>query len=201
MVDNAIKAVVAPGGLLEQCIREEVTLAVINTVDQVVAREIHPCIHNTLDEVFTSYQDCVLTERHLAEKDLATSFQVQRESAKTDFQEFLRDSTSASINALDAALHSTEWKIDCKRNSVVEAITTACQTSNPPTPTLLTPLLTSWDFGGKRHSSRRIQGHMGEPSELAPTHSHYGRPGPHVPPSGIYPSFSPLRIPGCGCHS
>jgi hypothetical protein len=60
-----------------------------------------------------------------------------------DFQEFLRDSTSASIDAFYAALCSTEWKIDCKRNSVVEAITTALRTSNPPTPTPLMPSLTS----------------------------------------------------------
>jgi hypothetical protein len=51
MVDNAIKAAVAPGGLLEQRISKEVTLSVINTVNQVVARETKPHIHDTLDEV------------------------------------------------------------------------------------------------------------------------------------------------------
>jgi hypothetical protein len=142
-VDDAIKAAVAPGGQLEQHISKEVTSAVINTVNQVMAWEIHPPVHDTLDKVFTSYRDCILMEQHLAETDLATSFQAQRELAKTDFQEFLRDSTSATIDTLDAALCSTKQKIDCKQNSVVEAITTACWTSNPPTPAPLTPLLTS----------------------------------------------------------
>ncbi len=133
----------APGGLLEQRISKEVTSAVIDTVNQVVAQEIKPPVHDTLDKVYTSYRDCVLTERHLAEKDLAASFQAERESAKTDFQEFLTDSTSASIDALDAALRSTKRKLDRKRDSVVVAIRTARRTSNPPTPIPLMPSLTS----------------------------------------------------------
>jgi hypothetical protein len=76
-VDNAINAAVSLGGVLEQHISKEVTSAVINAVNQVLARKIHPCIHDTLDKVFMSYQDCILTEQHLAGTDLATSFQAQ----------------------------------------------------------------------------------------------------------------------------
>ncbi len=85
VVDNAVKAAVAPGGMLAECIGKEVTLAVINAVDCIVAREINPRVHETLDNVFTSYWDCVLMERHLAETELKTYFQAQQELARGGF--------------------------------------------------------------------------------------------------------------------
>ncbi len=56
-VDNAVTAAVAPGGMLVECIGNEVTTAVIAAVDRIVARELNPHVHEFLDDVFTSYQD------------------------------------------------------------------------------------------------------------------------------------------------
>jgi hypothetical protein len=71
--------------MLAECIGKEVTSAVINAVNHIMAREINPCVHKTLDNVFTSYRDCVLTERHLAETELKTYFQAQQELARTEY--------------------------------------------------------------------------------------------------------------------
>ncbi len=61
VVDNAMTAAVALGGLMDQRISKAVTSAVIATVDDIVAQEIQPCIQDTLDKIF-SYQDCVIAE-------------------------------------------------------------------------------------------------------------------------------------------
>ena len=153
-VDNAVKAAVAPDGMLAERIGKEVTLAVINTVDRIMAREINLHVHKTLDEVFTSYQDCVLTEHHLAETELKMYFQAQQESARTEYQGFLNNSTSASIAKIEATLNAgearlnttlrlTERALDQTGASVVAAITSARLPSTPPTPAPVTPPLTS----------------------------------------------------------
>jgi hypothetical protein len=56
-VYEAMMAAVAPGGLMDQCIRKEVTLAVITAVDKIVERNIHPCVQGTLNKIFVSYRD------------------------------------------------------------------------------------------------------------------------------------------------
>jgi hypothetical protein len=146
MVDNAMTAAVAPGGLMDQRISKVVTLAVIATVDNIVAREIQPHVEDTLDKIFISYRDCVIVEQHMAENDLAESFHVQRALATTDFQDFVTHTTSTSIDVLDAALCSAEKKFEPKRNSVVEAITTAHRNPNSPTPVPRTPSRTSLEI-------------------------------------------------------
>jgi hypothetical protein len=70
-VDDAMMAAVAPGGLMDQRIREEVTLAVIMAVNKIVECKIHPRVQGTLDKIFMSYWDCVITERKEAELELA----------------------------------------------------------------------------------------------------------------------------------
>jgi hypothetical protein len=77
------------------------------------------------------------------EKELAASFQAQWALTMTDFQDLVTDTTSASIDTLDAALCSAKKKFERKWDSVVEAIMMACQNSNPPTPVPLTPSRTS----------------------------------------------------------
>ncbi len=153
-VNNAVKAAVTPGGMLAERIGKEVTSAVINAADRIVAREINPRVHETLDDVFTSYQDCILMECHLVETELKIYFQAQQESARTEYQRFLNDSTSASIAKieamldagearLDATLRSTKRALNQKGASVVVAITSAWLPSTPPTPAPVMPPLTS----------------------------------------------------------
>ncbi len=132
-VDNAVTAAVAPGGMLAEHIGNKVTMAVIATVDRIMARELNPRVHKVLDDVFTSYRDCVLMERQLAETEVTTYFKAQQGLARTEYTEFLAASTLASIaqlegavNAgkakLDATLRSTEQALNCKGKSMVEAI-------------------------------------------------------------------------------
>ncbi len=132
-VDDAITAAVAPGGMLAERIGNEVTTAVIAAVDRIVARELNPRVHEVLDDVFTSYQDCVLTERQLAETEVTTYFKAQRGLARTEYTEFLVDSTLASIAQLkgavdageaklNATLRLTKQALNCKGKSVIEAI-------------------------------------------------------------------------------
>jgi hypothetical protein len=61
-VDNAIRAAIAPDGLLDQRIGDSIALAVSSAIT------------TTLDKIFVSYRDCVLDERQAAEADLAASF-------------------------------------------------------------------------------------------------------------------------------
>ncbi len=140
--------------MLAERIGKEVTLAVINAVDCIVAWEINPRVHETLDNVFISYRDCILMERHLAETELKMYFQAQQELARTEYQGFLNNSTSASIAKIKATLdtgearlnttlRSTKRALDQKGASVVMAITSARLLSIPPTPAPVTPLLTS----------------------------------------------------------
>jgi hypothetical protein len=86
---QCVKAAVAPGGMLAERIGKEVTSAVIDAVDCIVAQKINPCVHKTLDNIFTSYWDCILMERHLVETELKTYFQAQQESARTEYQGLL----------------------------------------------------------------------------------------------------------------
>jgi hypothetical protein len=132
-VDNAFTAAVSPGGMLAERIGVEVMTVVIAAVNRIVARELNPRIHKVLDDVFTSYRDCVLTERQLAEMEVTTYFKAQQGLARTEYTEFFADSTSASIAQLegavdageaklDATLHLTKQALNCKGESVVEAI-------------------------------------------------------------------------------
>jgi hypothetical protein len=194
--DNAVKAAVAPGGMLAERIGEEIMLAVTDAVDRIVAREINLCIHETLDNVFTSYRDCVLTERHLAEMELKTYFQAQQELARTEYQGFLKDSTSASITKieatldagearLDTTLRSTEWALDRKGTSVVAAITSARLPSTPPTPAPVTPLLTS--LGTRADNATPVGASRGAWGN-SPRHSTPATSSPHA----SNPSKSPI---------
>jgi hypothetical protein len=69
-VDEAITAAVAPDGMLAHRICDEVTAAVTTAVDKLVTETVTSRIHDTLDDVFMSYRDCVLHERKLAEEGL-----------------------------------------------------------------------------------------------------------------------------------
>jgi hypothetical protein len=203
-VDNAITTAVAPGGMLAERIGDEVTTAVIAAVDRIVARELNPHIHEVLDDVFTSYQDCVLMERQLAETEVTTFFKAQQGLARTEYTEFLADSTSASIAQLegaldageaklDATLRSTEQALNRKGESVVEAIDSRLKTT-PPTPTPITPPLTSLGTRAENATpvgtSRAAYGNIPCPST------------PYTPsPSAPTPSGSPIvDATGDGTH-
>jgi hypothetical protein len=153
LVDDVIMAAVAPGGMLAERIGDEVTLAVIAAVDKIVAQELNPCVHKVLDDVFTSYQDCVLTECQLAKTEVTTYFKAQQGLTRTEYTEFLADSTSASIAQLEGAVDAgkakhnaflplTKQALNCKGESMVEAIDSQLKTT-PPTPAPIMPPLTS----------------------------------------------------------
>jgi hypothetical protein len=195
-VDNAVKAAVAPGGMLAERISKEVTLAVIDAVDCIVAREINPRVHETLNNVFTSYRGCVLTECHLAEMELKTYFQAQQELARTEYQGFLNNSTSASIAKikamldagearLNATLCSTKRALNQKGTSVVAAITSAQLPSTPPTPALVTPPLTS--LGTRADNATPVGASRGAWGN-SPCHSTPATSSPHA----SNPSKSPI---------
>ncbi len=61
-VDTAMTAAVAPGGIMEQRISNEVKLAVHTAVDNIVDRDVRPRVQDAVDNIFVSYKDCVLTE-------------------------------------------------------------------------------------------------------------------------------------------
>ncbi len=61
-VDTAMTAAVAPGGIMEQRISNEVKLAVCTAVDNIVHRDVRPRIQDAVDDIFVSYKDCVLME-------------------------------------------------------------------------------------------------------------------------------------------
>ncbi len=203
-VDDAVMAAVAPGGMLAECIGDEVTMAVIAAVDRIVAWELNPRVHKVLDDVFTSYQDWILTERQLAEMEVTTYFKAQQGLARTEYTEFLADSTSASIAQLegavdageaklDATLRSTKQALNRKGKSGVEAIDSQLKTT-PPTPAPITPPLTSlgtWVENTTLVSTSRVAyGNIPRPST------------PYMPsPSAPTPSGPPIvDATGVGTH-
>ncbi len=122
MVDNAIRAAIAPDGLLDQRIGDSIASAVSSAVT------------TTLDKIFVSYRDCVLDEWQAAETDLAASFHTAWTSAETDFQAVVASTISDSIKTLNAALHFAAAEFAAKWDSVVNAITHARRSSINPTP-------------------------------------------------------------------
>ncbi len=132
-VDDAMTAVVAPDGLMDQRINEAVTLAVITAVDKIAEQEIHPWVQHTLDKIFVSYQDCVINERKTAESELAVSLLAHRASAKVDFIDAIHATTLASIATLNNALSLAAAEFEKKQASVVESIKNARRNSNAPT--------------------------------------------------------------------
>ncbi len=105
-VDEAMMASVAPGGLMDQRIHKEVTSAVTTAVDKIVERKIHPRVQGTLDEIFMSYQDCIITERKEAESEFAASLLTHRTSAEMAFQDVVDTTTSANIAKINDTLCS-----------------------------------------------------------------------------------------------
>jgi hypothetical protein len=111
-VDEAITAAVAPDGLLAHRICNEVTAAVTTAVDKLVTETVTSRIHDTLDDVFTSYRDCILHERKLAEEGLLDFITAQQELARTEYQEFLMEATTATIATIDAMIDAGKAKIE-----------------------------------------------------------------------------------------
>jgi hypothetical protein len=91
-VDDAIRAATAPDGLLDQLIGESIASAVDpdglldQRIGESIASVVSSAVTSTLDEIFVSYQTCVLEERHAAEADLTSSLHAARKSAERDFQ-------------------------------------------------------------------------------------------------------------------
>jgi hypothetical protein len=62
-VDTAMTAAVAPGGIMEQRINDEVKSAVSTAVSNIVDRDVRPRVQDAVGDIFVSYKYCVLTER------------------------------------------------------------------------------------------------------------------------------------------
>ncbi len=134
VVDEAMTAAVAPGGLMDQCIHEEVTLAVITTVNKIVERKIHPRVQGTLNKIFMPYQDCIITERKETELELAASLLTHWTSAEMVFQDVINTTTSANIAKINDTLRSAKEEFEKKRASVVESIKRARRALDDPNP-------------------------------------------------------------------
>ncbi len=114
-VDEPMTAAVAPGGLMDQRIRKEVTSAVITAVDKIVERKIHPRVKGTLDKIFVSYRDCVITKHKEAKSELAASLLTHRTLVETAFQDVVDTTTLANIAKINDTLHSAKKEFEKKR--------------------------------------------------------------------------------------
>jgi hypothetical protein len=65
-----------------------------------------------LDDVFMSYRDCVLHKHQLTEQELSEFIRAQQELARTEYQGFLKDKTTANIATIEATLDAGEAKLD-----------------------------------------------------------------------------------------
>ncbi len=90
----------------------EVTAAVTTVVEKLVTETVTSRIHGMLDDVFTSYRDCVLQERKLAEEGLLDFITAQQELARTEYQEFLMKAMTATIATIDATIDAGKAKIE-----------------------------------------------------------------------------------------
>jgi hypothetical protein len=133
-------AAVAPGGIMDERINDGVKSAVLTAVDNIMD-EVRPRVQETVDNIFVSYCDCVLSERSEAELALAahqslveTGLQTSVGTIISDFQQFVDASNSVNITKLEEAVHTATTAFDARRTLIVESINTAHRASNirPP---------------------------------------------------------------------
>jgi hypothetical protein len=136
-------AAVAPGGLMDTHITDGVKSAVLTAVDNIL-NEVRPRVQETVDDIFVSYRDCVLSERSEAELALEahrslldTGLHTSVGTIMSDFQQFVDTTTSDNISKLEEAVRTATTAFDTRRTSIVESINAAhrASTLRPPTST------------------------------------------------------------------
>ena len=131
LVDIAMTAAVAPGGIMDERINDGVNLAVLTVVDNIM-NKVRPSVQETVDNIFVSYRDCVLSERSEAELALAAHWSLVKTGLQTsagtiisDFQQFVDASTSVNITKLEEAVRTATTVFDVQRTSIVKSIDAA----------------------------------------------------------------------------
>jgi hypothetical protein len=135
-VDTAMTAAVAPGGIMEERINDEVKSSVSTAVSNIVDRDVRPRVQDAVDDIFVSYKDCVLTERtdeelaHTAHRT-STETRLQQGAEKTvhEFQHIIDDTTTANIAKIDDAIRTATAVFEAKRASIVDSIMAAHRAS------------------------------------------------------------------------
>ena len=92
-------AAVAPGGIMDERINDGVKLADLTAVDNIID-EVCPRAQETVDDIFVSYRNCVLSVRTEAELALVVHRSLVKAGLQTsvgtiisDFQQFVDAST------------------------------------------------------------------------------------------------------------
>jgi hypothetical protein len=146
-------AAIAHDGLMEQRINDEVKLAVRAAINNIVNREIQPLVQDTVDNIFISYQDCVLTERQQAKSDITahqtsvdSAFHAAVDDTIYEFQQVVNTTTLDNMAMIDNAIRTANNAFDAKRASIVELIKAAhCAAGTPHTPPAPLPRTSSED--------------------------------------------------------
>ena len=142
LVDTAMTAAVAPGGIMDERITNGVKSAVLTAVDNIMD-EVCPRVQETVDNIFVSYRDCVLSERSEAELALVVHRSLVKTGLHTsvgttisDFQHFVDASTSVNITKLKEAVRTATTVFDARRTSIVESINAAHRASDTHPPAI-----------------------------------------------------------------
>jgi hypothetical protein len=138
-VDTAMTAAIAHGGLMEQRINDEVKLAVRAAINNIVNREIQPLVQDTVDNIFISYRDCVLTEWQQAKLDIMahrtsveSAFHAAVDDTIYEFQQVVDTTTSDNMAMIDNAIPTANDAFNAKRASIVKSIKAAHRAAGTP---------------------------------------------------------------------
>jgi hypothetical protein len=136
-------AAVAPGGLMDTHKTDGVKSAVLTAVNNIL-NKVRPRVQETVDDIFVSYRDCVLSERSEAELALEahrslvdTGLHTSVGTIMSDFQQFVNTAISDNISKLEEAVRTATTAFDTRQTSIVESINAAhrASTLRPPTST------------------------------------------------------------------
>jgi hypothetical protein len=152
-VDTAMMAVIAHGGLMEQRINNEVKLAVRAAINNILDCKIQPLVQDTINNIFISYWDCILTEWQQAKSDITahwTSVESAFHAAVVDtiyeFQQVVNTTTLDNMAMIDNAIRTAKDAFDAKQASTVESIKAAiCAVGTPHMPPAPSPQMSSMD--------------------------------------------------------
>jgi hypothetical protein len=152
-VDAAMMAVIAHGGLMEQRINNEVKSAVRAAINNIVDRKIQPLVQDTIDNIFISYRDSLLTERQQAKSDITahrTSVELAFHAAVDDtiyeFQQVVDTITLDNMAMIDNAIRTANDAFEAKRASIIKSIKVAiCAAGTPHMPPAPLPWTSSTD--------------------------------------------------------
>jgi hypothetical protein len=135
---------------MEQRINNKVKLAVRAAINN---RNIQTLIQDTVDDIFISYWDSVLTEQQEVKSDLAahltlvkTAFHAAIDNTIYEFQQVVNTTTSKNMAMIDNAIRKANDAFNVKRASIVELIKVALRALGiPPTPPAPSPRTSSED--------------------------------------------------------